>query len=248
MPNTAAGAARSKSVWTPSRPDPDFDPESGSGRGAAVFLLPQGEGRRAGHPPIVSIFRATNPLTSLIFQKMQRHQPAIGRPAAILPPSRRTGGSLGRRSEAAAGADGAGVRRCKPGEPDRRRGLLRVACPGWRTGGDTQVVPGIGIVARPARRRRCGKAITPPPDASFRKTSRAERLSFAETVFLSAHPGEGPGAPPCLPPLSGSDAGKGFSLREAPGRPRVRPPVGPRTGSGSGGPEGPTTAAQKNGL
>ena len=65
------------------------------------------------------------------------------------------------------------------------------------------------VVARPARRRRCGKARTRPPDASFRKTSRAERSAFVETVFLSTHPGEGPGAPPSLPtPLAPSPAAR----------------------------------------
>ncbi len=172
------------------------EPQSGPPCGPPSPEMGEGSG---GDSPIASIFRAINPLFPLHFQKIQRPQPAIGRPRPRLPPSRRKGGSLGRRSEAAAGAVGAGVRRCEPGEPDRSGGLLRARRSGWRTGGDTQVVPGIGIVARPARRRRCGKARTRPPDASFRITVRAERLSFAETVFLSAHPGEGPGAPPCLP-------------------------------------------------
>ena len=43
----------------------------------------------------------------------------------------------------------------------------------------------------PARRRRCGKAITPPPDASFRKTTRAER-QLSSKRYYSSSPGEGP--------------------------------------------------------
>ena len=114
-------------------------------------------------------------------------------------PSRRTG-RLARPANRSGGGSGwSGVRRCEPTEPDRTGDLLRVIRPGWRAGGDTQVVLGIGIVARPARRRRCGKARTRPPDASFRKTSRAERSAFVETVFLLSSPGEGPGASPSLP-------------------------------------------------
>ena len=113
-------------------------------------------------------------------------------------PSRRKGGSPGRRSEAAAGADGAGSR-CANKEAGPRSGASQgLAGRGGGPGG----YPGRSRdrdVARPARRRRCGKARTRPPDASFRKTVCAERSVFVETVFLSAHPGEGPGAPPRLP-------------------------------------------------
>jgi len=42
--------------------------------------------------------------------------------------------------------------------------------------GDTQSFRD-GAQAPPACRGHCGKAITPPPDASFRKTTRAERRS-----------------------------------------------------------------------
>ena len=47
--------------------------------------------------------------------------------------------------------------------------------------------PGTMSQAWPARRRRCGKAITPPPDASFRSKSLRGATVGVETVTLSQH-------------------------------------------------------------
>ena len=50
------------------------------------------ETRTADNPPIVRIFRFANPLTSLAFQKLQRHQPSWLGPVSDSCPSRRWGG------------------------------------------------------------------------------------------------------------------------------------------------------------
>ncbi len=66
-----------------------------------------GEGN-ARYSPIASTSRTAKSLIPPIFPKKQRPYPAVAGARPRLPPSRRKGGSLGRRSEAAAGADGAG--------------------------------------------------------------------------------------------------------------------------------------------
>ena len=136
----------------------------------------------ADNPPTPNISRAANLLISPAFKKIQRHQPALGsrRPRLPLVPSQ--GGSLGRRSEAAAGADGAGSRCANRGAGPGPVASGGSAGRGGGPGGIPRPFEDC-LVGQPARRRRCGKARTRPPDASFRKTSRAERLSFAETVF-----------------------------------------------------------------
>ncbi len=193
-------------------------------RGPPPHSLREQGGDTASHPPPARRFRPTNPLFLRAIARQPASSPSRRKNRPHNPPRPvAPGGSLGRRTEAAAGAEGAGLA-VKAAGPDRTGDLLRVIRPGWRTGGDTQVVPGIGIVARPARRRRCGKARTRPPDASFRKTVRAERSSFAETVLKLSHPGEGPGAPPCLPAFPAHLALSG--ARRSP-LPRTRPPFLP---------------------
>ena len=123
-----------------------------------------------------------NPLT-----KSPRKKPALVPPRAIIPLSRRPGGSLGRRSAAAAGADGAGATRSQT-----LRGRLPRGCevepgekPDGRGGGeDTRTGPGDG------RCHPCPPCAEGPLVNSeahgprMWKPVRAERLTFAETVFL----------------------------------------------------------------
>ena len=114
-------------------------------------------------------------------------------------------GRLARPAIRSGGGSGwSGISLCKQGEPDRDRGPPKGSPAGVEGRGGYPGRSRDRDVARPARRRRCGKARTRPPDASFRKTVCAERSVFVETVFLSAHPGEGPGAPPCLPHPTGN--------------------------------------------
>ena len=157
------------------------------------------ETRTATHPPIVSISRASNLLTPRIFQKTQRHQPSWPGPAPIIVPVP-SQGRLARPAIRSGGGSGwSGISLCKQMRPDRDRGPPKGSPAGVEDRGGYPGRSRDRDVARPARRRRCGKARTRPPDASFRKTVCAERSVFVETVFLSAHPGEGPGAPPRLP-------------------------------------------------
>ena len=97
------------------------------------------------------------------------------------------------------------------GRPDRDRGPPKGPPAGVEARGGYPGRSRDRDVARPARRRRCGKARIRPPDASFRKTVCAERSVFVETVFLSAHPGEGPGAPPRLPNFPAAMPGRAFA-------------------------------------
>ena len=56
------------------------------------------------------------------------------------------------------------------------------------------------VVAVPARGARTGSPANNRRDGpGASKTHRAGCLSFAETVLKLSSPGEGPGAPPCLP-------------------------------------------------
>ena len=163
--------------------------------------LPPGEGSDARCLPTI-------PLSTL--PKPQPHQPPtqISTPISRLTSNRPDntpvpshGGSLGRRSAAAAGADGAGATRSQT-----LRGRLPRGCevepggkPDGRGGGEeTRTGPGDG------RCHPCPPCAEGPLVNSeahgprMWKPVRAERLTFAETVFFQ-HTGRRPGAPPTPP-------------------------------------------------
>ena len=71
-----------------------------------------------------------NPINTLTFSSA--NLPASPPAAPIIPPSRRTGGSLGRRSAAAAGADGAGATRSRIPKGSLAEGMRSRA--GWKAG------------------------------------------------------------------------------------------------------------------
>ena len=92
-------------------------------------------------------------------------------------PSRRRGGSLGRRTEAAAGAEGAG----RTGvSPERKSSRVRSRTAQGR--GGVPVRSGRWSPAIPARGAQKGLSLRASPTARAQsKTVRAERSSFAET-------------------------------------------------------------------
>ena len=141
---------------------------------------------RATSPTIAS--HPANPNDFPVFPFARPTRPALVPPSAMVPSSLRLGGSLGRRSEAAAGAEGAGRDGAHPDVEAEgveyptakgratarpiRQGVVAPAARGARTGS-------------PANNRRDG------PGAS--KTRRAERASFVETVLLFKTSGRRPG-------------------------------------------------------
>ncbi len=157
-----------------------------------TFSLKGRRMRTADNPPIASISHAANYLNPLTFQKIQRHQPAIAGPRPRLSPSRRrearSAGEPKRRRE----------RRERAATERSGRGGPRAATPaGQGTGNNPRPVQERSSPSLPAARGP-GHLPTTGDGPGASKTSRAERLSFAETVFKLSHPGEGPDAPPSL--------------------------------------------------
>ncbi len=145
--------------------------------------------------------RYPNPNPINPFPKTTRKKPAPPPPRATIPLSRRPGGSLGRRSAAAAGADGAGATRSQT-----LRGRLPRGCevePGARPDGpgagrSTRTGPGDGR-CHPCPPRADGPLVKSEAQGHGTwKPVRAERLTFAETLFPTVS-GRTPGAPPRLP-------------------------------------------------
>ena len=142
-----------------------------------------------------------NPFTFNLLPKTTRKFPALVPARATIPLSRRPGGSLGRRSVAAAGADGAGATRSQI-----LRGRVPRGCevePGARPDGpgagrSTRTGPGDGR-CHPCPPRADGPLVKSEAQGlGTWKPVRAERLTFAETLFPTVS-GRTPGAPPRLP-------------------------------------------------
>ena len=116
-------------------PPPSF------GWSPSPFAARTGRRRDAHNPPIVSIFRAANPLISRVFQKLQRHKPSAPGPVPDSCPSRRWGGRRIQRpdvgglwsSDEARGKDTSGVLAQVDGWPAPARRALpvraAVSCP-----------------------------------------------------------------------------------------------------------------------
>ncbi len=138
-----------------------------------------------------------NPINPLPF--FTRKLPAPPPARATLPLSRRTGGSLGRRSVAAAGADGAGATRSQIPYGGRLPRGCEVE-PGARPDGpgagrSTRTGPGDGR-CHPCPPRADGPLVKSEAQGlGTWKPVRAERLTFAETLFPTVS-GRTPGAPP----------------------------------------------------
>ena len=129
------------------------------------------------------------------------------------------------------------------GNPRRSGVEERAAEPPGRTVRKAPTRPPEAMSARRQERRwSCGGHA---PSGRQLPVRHLVRSDVAKPKHISQRsPGFAPGAPPALPQLSASRPERASACAKAPGRPRVRPPVGPRKGSGSTG-RHPVTAAQQ---
>ena len=172
------------------------------------YGAPSPNGRRnlsAHNPPIVSISRVANPLTSITFQDKQRHEPSA--PGPVSDSSHPVGGEgVGSSAPMSAGCG----RAMKPGgwipRGSLRRsmdglrllaarqwsGLLAAPCPSRVAGsnviGGDPVRPEARAASRRARGKRLRGAAPSLPDRDFTGGSEGRpRSGFVETVTLQQH-------------------------------------------------------------
>lgn len=172
---------------------------SAMGRKRTLSLLDGASSGSADNPPIASISRIHNPLFFCAFQKLQRHQPAKAGACGRLSPSRRKGGSLGRRTEAAAGAEGAGrtgtIFPAAEAEPvESRRFRARGSQnPRWSGRRSSPSPPVASLTDHPAKRGFSSVPVENQPRGAFCPRRNGIQISL---------PGEGPDAPPTPPDRS----------------------------------------------